>query len=116
MSHHPVNPRQPKAGNRDGVQYDLGYYAGRAAGGGGKPPSGCRRGLLALPLRLLLLPVTVLLAKRDQSGPLGGRGDDPKHKDGDWTYDRDRGGHTERKHTKDIPDDEVDGEQLGKTR
>lgn len=50
---------------------------------------------------------------RHKDGPLGGRHADPKHKDGSWTYDRDRGGHPERKHTRDIPDDEVDGEQLG---
>jgi hypothetical protein len=50
---HPVDPRQPKGGDRDSVNYDLGYYSGlardQAGTGGGGSRSGCAVFLLALP-------------------------------------------------------------------
>lgn len=44
MSPHPVNPRQPKGGNRDGRQYDAGWRDGRRA----RHSHGCLPGLVVI--------------------------------------------------------------------
>jgi hypothetical protein len=72
-----------RRGYRDGRLYGTGHNHGRAAAGG-KPPRGCLRRLLLLPL---LIPLA-LARHRHQSGPLGRRRDDPRHAAGDWHTDR----------------------------
>jgi hypothetical protein len=123
MSRHPVDPSR-RGGRSPGsdpdiaaIDYARGYTAGYARGaGGGRPPrkTGCPlTALMLLPLLPLLL--LVLAAAQAAGWSLGRR--NPEHQPDrpvtDWLHDRTDGAEPARRHTTDIPDDQLDGWRLG---